>query len=163
MNARGLRDFLRFCWPSIVSAVPGARLLVAGKVCSTVRRPLQNVELLGAVEDLSELYRQAKVVINPAIAGTGLKIKTLEALSYQRPIVTWPTGADGLHPDLRKLCLLACDWFDFAGKVALTLREARDRWYTPAEVDVLRNQLSTCVAYAALQTELRKWEQTATA
>ncbi len=159
MNARGLRDFLRFCWPSILSAVPESHLLVAGKICNTIRGQRQNVRLVGSVQDLGELYRQAKIVINPAIAGTGLKIKTLEALSYQLPIVTWPTGADGLHPDLRKLCLLASDWFDFSSKVTTVLQDSRSQWYTPDEIDTLRCQLSSRTAYAELHATLREWEE----
>ena len=69
--------------------------------------------MLGRVDDLAELYRSARVVINPVLAGTGLKIKTVEALSRLRPIVTWPTGVEGLPETLKTLCDVVDNWFEF--------------------------------------------------
>ncbi len=157
MNARGLREFLRFSWPSIVRVVPDAELLVAGKVCRTVPFAPPQVTLLGSVENLDPLYTQAKVVINPALAGTGLKIKTLEALSFLRPLVTWPTGADGLHPNIRALCLLATDWFEFSEKVVRVLNDASEHWFTLEEAATLRTYLSAETAYSGLDSALNKW------
>ena len=57
-------------------------------------------------------------MINPAMAGTGIKIKTLEALSYLRPIVTWPNGVDGVTPEVAALCRTVEDWPGFAQEVA---------------------------------------------
>ena len=60
---------------------------------------------------------EARVVINPAVAGTGLKIKTIEALCHLRPLVTWPSGVDGVEADVRALCYIATDWYMFARHV----------------------------------------------
>ena len=116
-NMLGLRDFLKFAWPEIRSAVPDARLAVAGSVGAAVTDYAQGVDVLGHVEDLDPLYLRARVVVNPAAAGTGLKIKTVEALSRLRPIVTWPNGLEGLPPEMAELVPPAQDWFDFAERV----------------------------------------------
>ena len=42
---------------------------------------------LGVVDDLDEFYAGIDVAVNPMPAGTGLKIKTLEALAQGRPVV----------------------------------------------------------------------------
>ena len=156
MNAQGLRDFLRFAWPAVLRAVPDAELLVAGKVCNTLRSNHPQVSLLGSVERLDELYDRVKVVINPALAGTGLKIKTLEALSFLRPLVTWPTGTDGLHPKLRELCLLARDWFEFAEQLIGVLNDSRGEWFTSEQIDTLRTHLSARAVYSDLDSVLKK-------
>jgi hypothetical protein len=61
------------------------------------------------------------VVINPVVAGTGAKIKTIEALCHLRPVVTWPAGVDGLHPRLAAGCVVTHDWFEFSNAVVEAL------------------------------------------
>ncbi len=126
MNVRGLRDFLQFAWPSIRQHVPDAELHVAGAVSEFIENELPGVLALGPVQDLAEVYGPfARVVINPALAGTGVKIKTVEALSHLRPIVTWPTGVDGLPRDLRGVCDVVQDWSEFGRQVVRRLIESR--------------------------------------
>lgn len=114
MNVKGLSDFLLFCWPAVCRDFPDIELLVAGAVGESVRDVPSNVRLLGQVEALGPLYEEARVVINPTLAGTGLKIKTVEALSHLRPVVCWPSGVDGLSDEARTFCHVATSWFDFA-------------------------------------------------
>jgi hypothetical protein len=117
LNVRGLRDFLRFAWPLVRREVPNVELRVIGAVGLQVDVDDPSVKILGLVDDLTAAYAGARVVINPAVAGTGLKIKTIEALCHLRPLVTWPSGVDGLESDVRALCYLATDWYMFARRV----------------------------------------------
>lgn len=156
MNVQGLRDFLRFAWPQVLRQAPDARLLVAGSVCNSVRYAPPGVELLGRVADLLQLYNQAKLAINPAVAGTGLKIKTVEALSFLRPIVTWPAGADGLSKELAGVCRLAADWFEFQQEVVSILHDSKRGWFDDEQRALIRDQLSARSAYASLQRELSR-------
>jgi hypothetical protein len=155
MNIKGLRDFLRFAWPWTKREVPDAVLKVAGRVCSAVQDPPIGVELLGPVEDLASLYRGAKVAINPAIAGTGLKIKTVEALCYFRPVVSWPCGVDGMDRELAILCCSVTDWWQFARLVVEILRDPRPDWFSPAQQETIRRHLSPEHVYAPLEERLR--------
>ena len=160
MNVRGLREFLRFAWPAVQKEVTDAELVVAGAVGDALEAPPPGVEVVGQVADLRELYRSARVVINPAIAGTGMKIKTVEALSHLRPIVTWPTGVDGLPDDLRNSCDVVRDWFEFGSRVTARLVTDRDDTFSPAERKVIQNATSPEVVYADLIVNIRKlWEQ----
>lgn len=71
----------------------------AGKVCNGIPDS-KNYVKLGFVDDLGELYRTAQIVINPIQGGTGLNIKTIEALGYSKPMVSTSIGAKGLpHPE----------------------------------------------------------------
>jgi hypothetical protein len=117
MNAKGLHDFLRFAWPLVRTAIPGAELRIVGAVGKGVDPALPGVRAMGWMEDVEAAYTGSRVVINPAVAGTGLKIKTVEALCNQRPIVLWPSGVDGLDPELHRFCRIAENWFEFARHV----------------------------------------------
>jgi glycosyltransferase involved in cell wall biosynthesis len=122
MNVKGLNDFLRFAWPLVRDAVPEAELRVIGAVGNSVDPSRSGVRILGRVDDLDSAYADARVVINPALAGTGLKIKTVEALCHLRPVVLWPAGVAGLAPDIQALFHVASNWFDFGCRVIELLR-----------------------------------------
>jgi glycosyltransferase involved in cell wall biosynthesis len=123
LNVKGLRDFLCFAWPLVRREVPDAELHVVGSVGDHIDAWSPGVRVLGRVDDLDAAYADARVVINPSVAGTGLKIKTVEAVSRSRPIVLWPTGIEGLDPQARTMCHIATDWFEFARHVIRLLQE----------------------------------------
>lgn len=150
MNKKGLQDFLRFAWPSIREHVPDAELLVAGRIGSTLTVPLPGVVRLGLVDDLRPVYEQASLVINPAVAGTGLKIKTLEALGHLRTVVTWPSGTDGLAPELAALCVSVRDWYDFSRAVIRLLTTDEPGTLSPHHRATLVRLTSPAAAYGAL-------------
>jgi glycosyltransferase involved in cell wall biosynthesis len=96
-NVDGVTHFINQCFPQIRSAVPHARLLLAGGICRVLKPDIAAVELLGEVEDVKDAYTRAAVVINPVLAGTGLKTKTIEALAFGCPLVTTSCGAEGIE------------------------------------------------------------------
>lgn len=55
-----------------------------------------NVRLLGRIDKLPEFYDQIDVVINPVQFGTGLKIKTIEAFAFGKPLLSTTHGISGI-------------------------------------------------------------------
>jgi len=154
MNVKGLTDFLAYCWPRVCRDVPDAELLVAGAVGDEVHQAPANVRILGRVEELGPLYAAARVVINPAVAGTGLKIKTVEALGHLRPVVCWPSGADGLAEEARAFCHVAADWFSFAAHVTRLLADDEEASAIEHAGVRLEHAFSPDVVYAPLAEAL---------
>lgn len=95
-NVRGLHAFLQQAWPRVLEAVPEARLVIAGRVGEVVPRGVRGVLVEGVVADVAPCYRRAAAVINPVPYGTGLKIKSVEALMHGRCLVCTPAGLQGL-------------------------------------------------------------------
>ena len=155
MNVKGLSDFLRLAWPWIRREVPDATLKVAGKVCRTLQDLPAGVVALGPVDDIAVLYQAARLSINPAIAGTGLKIKTVESLCHLRPIVCWPSGVDGMQPELAALCFPVTNWRQFARRTIEILRDSRQDWYSPAQVETIQRLLSPEYVYGPLEERLK--------
>ena len=76
-NRKGLIDFVRLAWPRIRRSVRQAELVVVGGVAAAVAgRTGPWRDGRRRVEDVAPLYREAALVINPVVAGTGAKIKT---------------------------------------------------------------------------------------
>jgi glycosyltransferase involved in cell wall biosynthesis len=86
-------------WPIILSAVPEAKLLIAGPnpdhIASFAASP-PGVEFLGFVDDLKRLYQDVSVVCCPILSGGGTRIKILEAAAYGKPVVSTVIGAEGI-------------------------------------------------------------------
>lgn len=150
LNTKGVHDFLRFAWPPIKSAVPNVRFIAVGLIGKVVRTDDPQVILAGVVDSLTPYYKQARVVINPAVAGTGLKIKTVESIAYMRPIVTWPHGVDGIGDPLIRQCHVAENWYDFAEKVIALLSNKKKDANQAADQSIIRSALEADVVYREL-------------
>ncbi len=127
MNRRGLSVFCSEVWPKVLEALPHARFLVAGGVCRSLPKGTAKAESLGIAKDLEEEYRKAAVVVNPVEFGTGLKIKTIEALRYGRALVSTPCGVEGFPNKSRVPCMVADDWDAFARCVIDLLADGKLR------------------------------------
>jgi len=129
-NVHGLRQFLQFAWPAIASRVPLATLRIVGSVPSVEEAANDSrVVPVGRVsgEQLAHEYQAARVVINPQVAGTGLKIKCVEALTAGCALVTNAAGADGLEDGAGSAYRLAAHWTDFAEQVVSLLTDDNAR------------------------------------
>ena len=98
-NLYGLRWFIDRVWPLVLQKQPSAKLKVAGKGSEHLHVPedvRSSVELLGFVNDLTGLYRQATIAICPIRSGGGTRIKLIEACAHGLASVSTRLGAEGL-------------------------------------------------------------------
>lgn len=95
-NVDGIKWFIESCWPTIHEHRPNAMLYVAGSVCDALGQVPAATRLLNVVETLDDLYAEASVVISPLRAGSGLKIKLIEALSKGKAVVATTTTLQGV-------------------------------------------------------------------
>jgi glycosyltransferase involved in cell wall biosynthesis len=98
-NALAADILVQNIWPAVRARVPDARLLIAGSRPQRVRSyPATDpsVTFTGFVDNLDELYDQARVVCCPISCGSGTRVKIIEAAAHARAIVSTPLGAEGL-------------------------------------------------------------------
>jgi len=97
LNLDGLEWFLTSVWPGVMEKVNEAKLVVAGSICNRKEGfGGKNVDFFGSYQNDEEIYSKAGICINPMQTGTGLKIKTLEALARGKVVVSTTAGASGL-------------------------------------------------------------------
>lgn len=126
-NVEALAFFLEEVLPKVRERWPEFSLLVAGKAgapFALARKSWPGVEFAGYVPDAAAFYAQVRMIVVPILSGTGVSLKTLEALEFGRPVIATPGGIRGLvgiesHPNL----FLARD----AGEFAERIEEARAR------------------------------------
>lgn len=90
-NCAGMKWFFEEVWPLIADL--GYRLKIVGQIEMLVRKDLPSLyqkfssHFVGPVADLAPYYRAARCVFAPMVSGTGISIKTVEALALGKPFV----------------------------------------------------------------------------
>ena len=99
-TANSVERLLRDVWPRVRARRPDARLLLAGRGMERSAFPAladcPGVEWRGAVPSATDFLRELGILLYPLTAGSGVKVKVLEALALGLPVVTTPDGAEGL-------------------------------------------------------------------
>jgi len=115
INIHGLKSFLDHALPLVRARFPEARLIVAGNVCNFLPDH-DGLDKLGELADIQNAYALADVVINPAMGGTGLKIKNVEALGRGKILITSSHGAEGVGAENPPF-LIADSAAEFAARI----------------------------------------------
>jgi len=142
-------------WPKVYAASGGrVRLSVLGSLAEALRggRLPPGVDLVGFVPDLSPWYAGAELVLNPVAFGSGLKIKSVEALCHGRPLLTTPVGAEGLPHQMELTAFAVAEAGDaFIEALVVLLREPdRMRSMALAATEYARLHFLADRAYASL-------------
>lgn len=90
-------------------------IVIAGKGFDKIANEFErdNVQVIGFVEDLEELYANAICIIIPLLSGSGMKLKTVEALMYGKTIFGSAEAFEGYDFDYSQvggLCNTAEDY-----------------------------------------------------
>jgi polysaccharide biosynthesis protein PslH len=125
-NRDGVDWFLAEVFPRIVQARPDVEFLLVGKTAGLQVPPTlsKNVKLAGFVDDLSVAIRGAAVYVVPLRAGSGTRLKVLEAMSFAKAMVTTHIGAEGIELQHGRDALFADSAQDFATAVLQLLADA---------------------------------------
>jgi hypothetical protein len=96
-NVIGLKWFLKNCWPKILESFPTAMLDVCGAVNeSYTGQSYPHVTFHGRVDRLESFYAGSSVCLVPLCFGSGIKLKLLEAIAQNCPVVSTSVGLQGL-------------------------------------------------------------------
>jgi glycosyltransferase involved in cell wall biosynthesis len=118
-NRDGVEWFLAEILPRIMDVRSDARFVLVGrheglKVPSALR---ENVELSGFVPDVRRPVLESSVYVVPLRAGSGTRLKVLEAMALGKAIVTTHTGSEGIELVPGRDALFADDADGFAQAV----------------------------------------------
>lgn len=105
-NYTGLHWFCDNVLPRLESE--HVHLRVAGKGSERFAS-YRSVEVCGFVDNLEDFLADSHVIIAPIFSGAGVKIKVLDSISYGKPLITTPKGAEGFPNWLRDRLNIAQD------------------------------------------------------
>lgn len=108
-NADAVRWFLTDVFARVRVAVPDARFVIVGARppadIAAFHDPAHGIEVRGYVPDIRPLLAEAAATVVPTRAGSGMRVKILEAMAIGLPVVATTIGAEGIHvvPDTHVL------------------------------------------------------------
>ena len=148
-NTSAVRFFRRQVWPRLRDQWPDLIWRLVGRNPEAVRQWTKGdarIEVTGPVEDAIAELARAQVAVVPLLAGSGTRLKILEAWGAGRPVVSTRLGAEGLAAEDGCHLLLADGAEPFAQAVSRLLRDAG-----------LRQELA-CAGRALLESQFT-WEK----
>ncbi len=125
-NVDAMLWFAHDVLPLVISRVPQVQVYIVGQrphARLDVLRADPAITITGAVDDTRPYIVAASVYIVPLRMGGGTRLKLLEALSLQAPIVSTTLGAEGFAVTNREQLLLADDAASFAQSIVELLED----------------------------------------
>lgn len=98
-NDKAAKYFIKKIFPKVKENIPYARLYVLGNKPSNSLKKLSSdsVVITGYVKEPLDYFKKAQVGVVPLVRGAGVKIKTLEMLSFGMPVISTEIGAEGIE------------------------------------------------------------------
>lgn len=108
-NQEGIRWFLDAVWPLIHSRLPQVRLHLAGRKMPDDLMALHTdgVIVAGEVPDAANFIASKQINIVPLLAGSGMRVKIIEAMSLGKTVIATTIAASGIEYTDGKNLLLA--------------------------------------------------------
>jgi glycosyltransferase involved in cell wall biosynthesis len=133
-NAEAVSHILTEVYPRLKQAGIKCEIVIAGKGLS---EPLQKaiaqtqggVRYAGFVDDLDSFIKACNIMLNPLTTGGGIKTKAVEALAYNKIVVSTTNGAAGIKPELCGANLLLAhdhDWDAYVARVITAIQTQPD-------------------------------------
>jgi len=143
-NRFGAEWLLEEVWPRIAARNPEARLALVGRGSEEVGRrfgSLPGVSVTGEVDSVVPWLRQAALAVVPIRHGSGARLKILEALACETPLVSTTLGARGIAVTNGESAIIADDTDAFARAAVRLLADRSEReMIAAAGLDVLRRE-----------------------
>ena len=145
-NVDAAEWLVRKIMPLVRDHIPDAHLWLVGSNPTAAVQAMasSNVTVTGYVSDvrLEEFYRTARVAVVPLRFGAGVKSKVIEAMHQGLPLVTTPTGAQGLD-GIEALLPVSAEPATLARDIIALMRDDV-RWRTVAAAgqDYVRGRFS---------------------
>lgn len=127
-NADGIRWFLQEVFPLVQKQMPYVTLTVIGKSPPADFIEMANesngaIEVTGFVDELTPYMERAALMVVPVRAGSGMRVRLLEAFARAMPAVTTTIGLEGITATHDKEILIADTPQTFADETIRVLQD----------------------------------------
>ena len=95
-NEEGIKWFIETTWSMVSEKYSDLKFYLAGRMMPEwlEKLSIDNIEVLGEVEDAQELIKSKAVMIVPLFSGSGIRIKIIEGMALGKAIISTEIGAE---------------------------------------------------------------------
>jgi glycosyltransferase involved in cell wall biosynthesis len=127
-NADGVRWFVSDVYPLIKNHLSEATLTIVGKnppqdLIQLAAQESQGINITGYVPDLKPYMEAAALMVVPVRAGSGMRVRILEAFARAMPVITTTVGLEGIEANIGKDVLVQDTSEGFASAVVQLLED----------------------------------------
>ena len=157
-NEEAVSFFCERVFPLIQKRRPDAQFTVVGphaseKILRFAQQP--GVRFAGFAPSTKPFYDQATLAVVPLLNGTGTRIKILEAMAFQKPVVSTSIGCEGLEVTHGENILVADDPEKFAEYCVALIQNPEQRTVLAAKGhQLVKDRYDTPVFHRALDAFL---------
>jgi glycosyltransferase involved in cell wall biosynthesis len=129
-NISAVRFFHESIWPLLASRWPELMWRIVGKNPDAILDLVAGdprIEVTGFVQDAVSVIAECQVAVIPLLAGSGTRVKILEAWAAGTPVISTTIGAEGLDCSDETHLLIADDPCRFADSISRLLASPEDR------------------------------------
>jgi glycosyltransferase involved in cell wall biosynthesis len=163
-NISGIRYFRNRVWPSIRERCPDLICEIVGKNPHSIAELVRDdsrIHVVGPVEDAVERIASARVAVAPLLAGSGTRIKILEAWAAATAVVSTSLGAEGLEYRTGEHLIIADEPSEFSDAVVgMVMDPARRKEIGMAGRAQYERHYTWRTAFAALDRNLNCYNET---
>ncbi len=118
-NIEGMRWFMKEVWPIVHSKKTNYILHLAGKNMGEEFYQYHNlnVENHGQVINALDFVANKSTLIVPLFSGSGMRVKTVEAMAMGKTIIGTEMAAQGLPPEVKQYMIIVNSAQEFAEKI----------------------------------------------
>lgn len=125
-NYDAMKFFLEEIWPLLISEIPELTMTIIGASPPVwmleMAKNSSNLRVLGFVDDVRPYLSEAQIYVCPIRDGGGTKLKVLDALAMQLPLVADPISCEGIAVVEGETVLYATSANDYLEKIKYLLR-----------------------------------------
>jgi glycosyltransferase involved in cell wall biosynthesis len=156
-NAEAVSHILNQVYPRLKAAGTACHIIIAGKglpksLQDAIAATNGDVRYTGFVNDLDTFIKACDIMLNPLTTGGGIKTKAIEALAYNKIVVSTVNGAAGILPEFCGDNLLIAqdhDWDAYTSRVMTALGAAPEipaGFYTYYNWDNIARHVATVMS-----------------
>jgi glycosyltransferase involved in cell wall biosynthesis len=123
-NQDAVDYFIEKILPYVTKANPFCTFIIAGTLAGEVFEKYQarkDIEIISSPVDMRPIYNKAWIAVVPLRVGGGTRLKILEAMAMEKPVVSTFIGAEGLVFKDKHHLFIEDDELDFAEKINLLM------------------------------------------
>lgn len=127
-NVEAVNILIKEIWPTVKERVKGVKLWISGrsvpKQIFELAKKDKDIEISESLMDNRDAFKAAAVLVTPIMSPGGTRLKVLEAMASDLPVVSTPIGVAGLGVTKGKHALVSSKVSELAN---MTIRVLKDK------------------------------------